>query len=70
MEALFSASLDFANREVVRTRENAKRALAHREAMADIPAARVLADYHCRITSGQFKSAIAKRAFEIRTLRK
>jgi hypothetical protein len=65
-----SCSLAFAELEVRRTRFRAHRAIAHLDAMRELgitPAVR-LAHSHVEQSVAAFRSALKKRAFEIRQL--
>jgi len=68
---LHSASLAFANREVLLTRQSARRALAHLENVGDLPVPELkkLAHTSASEAVARFKTALSKRNFEIRQLK-
>jgi hypothetical protein len=68
--AITSGSLAFAQREVLLSRHRVGRALEHFKVMndLDIPAVHELAEHHVIKSVQLFRSAIGKRAFEIRQL--
>jgi hypothetical protein len=69
---LHSAALGFAQREVLRTRASAHRAIAHADAVGDLPIPELQEFAHrsVELTVDRFRNAIGKRAFEIRELTK
>jgi hypothetical protein len=63
-------SLAHSHAEVLRTRERARRAIAHLDVAREleIPAMVVLALTHCEVAVPRFRAALAKRSFDLRNL--
>lgn len=69
--SLHLQSLRFANREVLRARFAARRALKHLDevqSLAPIPELRKVAHHAAEKAVRQYRAAVGKRAFEIRSL--
>lgn len=70
MTTVYTDSLAFALGEVARTRTRAKRAVAHRDVVGalEVSELRRLADHACHVALAAYRSALGKRAFELRAL--